>query len=181
MRALILSFLVALVPLLPVPATASEPVPPAVQFPLYQKDTDLGVHTLIVEAPDRAWGLRKIAADFDRRLAGVDIWARRGISCLPTVDCLKVRVENFGEYFDCGDGRVLRYAGCVWIPGTGVPWVLHLNTYYPKRKSVTCHEFAHALGLGHHEMEGCVGLGATSPSDLEIAVLEEWFSHHDAL
>lgn len=175
MRALILSFLVALAPLLPVPATASEPVQPAVVYPLVQKETDLGVHTLIVEAPAQAWGLRKIAADYDRRLAGVDIWARRGISCLPTVSCLRVQVADFGEAFDCGDGNVRPYAGCVWVTGTDEPWTMYLNAHYPKRKAVTCHEFGHALGLGHHDMPGCVGLGATSPSDLEIAVLEEWF------
>lgn len=147
-------------------ATSAEIIPTR---PLVQKSTDVGVHTIIIEAPSQALGIRRVAAYVDQQVAGIDIWARRGIVCDPDVTCIRVTVADYGPFPVETCGALRSWAGCALI-GDVDPWI-KLNTYFGTQQSVGCHELLHALGLDHHTGLGCVGLGGRLPSTLEIETL----------
>ena len=143
----------------------------AVDLP--QRPTDQGQHTIILEAPDEAWGIRAAARSFSRRVDGLVIRSGRGATCDQKVSCIRVFMGRFDH--ECGNlGR--RWYGCASI-GTdpGVIW-LDTETSSFSRRHRACHELGHALGLQHHEHAGCVGEGFRDlPSRHEIDALEAVF------
>lgn len=66
-----------------------------------QRTTDPRRHTIILEAPDDAWGMRAVAQRFDERVEGLVIRTDRGITCDVTVSCIRVHIGHFDQ--DCGD------------------------------------------------------------------------------
>lgn len=138
-----------------------------------QRPTDPGRHTIILEAPDHAWGMRAVAQDLTERVSGLVIRADRGITCDPAVSCIRVHIGHFDH--PCGQlGH--RWYGCASI-GTdpGVIW-LDTRTSTFSRRHKACHELGHALGLHHHEHQGCVGEGFLElPSELEVQALAAVF------
>ena len=140
---------------------------------LPQRPTDQGQHTIILEAPDDAWGIRAAARSFSRRVDGLVIRSNRGATCDQTVSCIRVFVGRFDH--DCGDlGR--RWYACSSI-GTdpGVIW-LDTRTSTLTRRNKACHELGHALGLRHHEHRGCLGAGfLVRPSGHEVRALDAVF------
>lgn len=165
-RALVVAIIIAVL----VPASAAAHVG-VVDMP--QRPTDPRRHTIILEAPHRAWGIRAVAQSFADRVPGLVIHADRGISCDPTVSCIQVHIGSF--HHSCGDlGH--RWYGCASI-GTdpGVIW-LDTSTSSFSRRHRACHELGHALGLEHHHHQGCVGEGFLDlPSDEEVDALAEVF------
>lgn len=138
-----------------------------------QRPTDPGKHTIILQAPDHVWGMRLVARDFSRRVAGLVIRADRGITCNERVSCIRVHVGQFDH--DCGQlGR--RWYGCASIGADpGVIW-LDTSTSIFSRRHRACHELTHALGLHHHGRRGCVGNGFLGlPSAYEVRALSAAF------
>lgn len=165
--------LLALALLLVLLATPSADAAVIRTFPLEQKPTDLGVHTIIIEAPRRAWGIRTAAAVIDRQVEGLDIWAKRGIRCMPTVTCIRVTKERWGitPERSCTGRLNETWVGCAQLGGTD-PYVW-LNASWRigryGRARIGCHELLHALGLDHHSLHGCLGSGpGRLPSRVEI-------------
>lgn len=138
-----------------------------------QRPTDLRRHTIILQAPDDAWGMRVVAQDFSERVDGLAIRTERGLTCDETVSCIRVHIGSFDH--DCGE-LGSRWYGCASI-GTD-PGVIWLDTETPvsSRMHRACHELTHALGLQHHEHRGCVGEGFLAlPSEFEVEALNAVF------
>jgi hypothetical protein len=138
-----------------------------------QRATDTGRHTIILEAPDDAWGMRIVADDLTRRIPGLSIRTERGITCDDKVSCIRVHIGKFDHA--CGSLGT-RWYGCASI-GTdpGVIW-LDTSTSTFSRRNEACHELGHALGLHHHTHRGCVGEGFLElASDYEVNALSAVF------
>lgn len=167
-RASVVSVLTCLCLAAPVSAAAHIGV---VDMP--QRPTDTGRHTIILQAPDDAWGMRAVAHHLTQRLPGLVIRTDRGITCNDDVSCIRVHIGHFDH--PCGQlGH--RWYGCASI-GTdpGVIW-LDTKTSTFSRRHKACHELGHALGLQHHEHQGCVGEGLLElPSDEEVQALDAVF------
>lgn len=150
---------------------------PRVLYPLVHQATDPGTLTVVIEAPDRAWGLRKVAANYDRRLDNVDIRAKRGISCTLYVECIRVEVGQYGRKMVCGHPGL--FYGCFYMYAEGPRWIALNESLTPEsmRKAIVCHELGHALGLDHHEGPGCVtGESTGRPSRAEIRTIDQRYA-----
>ncbi len=165
-RALVVAVVVALSA---VPTSAAAHIT-VVDMP--QRPTDPRRHTIILEAPDDAWGMRAAARSFTERVPGLAIRTDRGLTCDETVSCIRVHICRFDQ--PCGE--LDRWYGCASIGADpGVIW-LDTRTSPSSRRNEACHELGHALGLRHHEHRGCVGEGLPElPSEEEVAALATVF------
>lgn len=157
----------------PAPADAVEGI---ATYPLVQKATDAGVQTVIVQAPRKAWGLRKAATYIDARVNGLAINARPWARCRSDATCIRVTKGQFGTHptFMC-PGVI--WSGCSNIGGPDPHIYLNRTVGIPKGSTVGCHELLHALGLYHHTLGGCLDAAhpTTLPSDVEIQALQELY------
>lgn len=145
-------------------------------YPMTQKPTDAGVHTVIIEAPRKAWGLRRAAHIVDSQVPGLAIAARPWLRCNTNVTCIPVTMAAFGTAGDqppCGSPPVTLWAGCAQIGGTD-PWIA-LNVSVGFHPTYACHELLHALGMNHHTLGGCLSSNASIPSAAELQTLREMY------
>lgn len=163
MKTLLVALVAALALLvgLPAPAHADETAPapfvePQVVAPLYTTE-------VVVQAPRRSWGIRRAAREFDRSVPGVKIHAGRKDRCrdFPGATCVRVRIGKFTVARQHALAlRPIEWTGLATYP-TWNERVVYLNTRYihlhPSRYAVAAHEFAHVLGLNHHDRPGVVG------------------------
>lgn len=154
------------------PAAAAE------TFPLFQKFGDRGQHTVIVEAPRQAYGLRLVARRVDRRVDNLRIVAHRGADCRRNVTCIKMRVRHYGSSVRCLN--VVDPRACAQVGGIDPFIRVNSARRSALNQRIMCHEFLHALGLHHHGRSGCVAGGVTPgdpryPSRYELRVLDRLF------
>lgn len=161
MKTLFVALVAALASLvtLPAPSLADEPSPfvePAVVSPLYTTQ-------VVVQAPRNSWGLRQAARDFERFVPGVEIVAKPGARCknYPGATCVRVQIGDFSvERQHRLALQPVEWTGLATFPAWNER-VVYLNTrtihLHPSRYAVAAHEFAHVLGLNHHDRPGVVG------------------------
>lgn len=150
---------IAAIILIPTPAHAIETTA------MEQKSSDRGAHTVIVQAPRKAYGLRTVIRRVNDGTPGLHVSSGR---CRASVTCIRVTVRNYGRTVWCGP--VEAYRGCAQIGGTD-PFV-RANTYWALDRDLMCHELLHALGLHHHNGRGCLGDNDQSlPSRPELRTL----------
>lgn len=138
---------------------------------LWQRATDKGQHTIILELPKNAWGMKDVARDYSRRIDGLVIRTDR--KCNEKVSCIRVQTGRY--LFSCGGDN--NWEGCSGVADDpGIIWLDNSAPKY-KRKKLACHELGHALGLHHHNHGGCVGRtnGALKANRAEIAALNRRF------
>lgn len=130
---------------------------------------------VVVEAPRAAWGIRPVIRDV-RREVGLDIIARRGVTCAqyPERRCLTVHKGAY-EW-----GEVGKYA----YDGLN-EYTIRLNTRAMAqyngafKQEAAAHEFGHFLGFAHHaDNVGVMGVRWNSydrHSPAEYRVLRSYY------
>lgn len=130
--------------------------------------------TVVMEAPEHAWGIRPVANQISDKVDGLEILSDRGISCsdYPDAACIQVKKRLINP----------DYVGEYW-PNEAGQRQIRFNTYYQwfydysGRQSTACHELLHALGFDHHSGHGCVGnYTERRPNLNEYIVLQDWYS-----
>lgn len=174
------------------PASADDyTAEPTIAFPVYRPATApaAGDTVIQLEAPGRAWGIRKAARAMDAEIPGLTIRTTGTCTSDPTAVCVRVEIGTYVPERQAAMSGLpgAQWTGLCYCAPTG-PRVIYLNRYRQKgwllgrEKKVdsATHEFGHALGLGHHESEGVTSTGNPSVdgqlSAAEVAVLTDWFS-----
>lgn len=114
---------------------------------------------VLLTGPRYIWGMRDTARNLDERLPGTRIYFRGEH---PGATKIEVRFV---------DHLPRNYGGITyWCQD---PVVIELNPIWgPGNKRLAAHEFAHAMGLDHHEQPGVVGsTGGVYLSNVEVAAL----------
>lgn len=176
--------------LITTPAHADDPWEPTVEYPLYRPDGAPADAEAVVqlEAPGRAWGIRRAARAVDAQVPGLTIRTTGTCAANPTAACVRVELGTYDlqRQAEMAGELGLAWRGMCSCAESGAR-AIYLNRYTgpggiilrEQRESTANHELAHALGLGHHGSDGATGADtATSGtfSAAEIAVLTDWYA-----
>lgn len=105
------------------------------------------INTLVIEGPNRAWGLRYVAEHVDDRVPRFNIISKQGVQCssYTGVMCVKVVIDYYGATGWHGTAALGAWTRTITF-----------NESYGKSQHVACHEFMHVMGLDHNPYQGCV-------------------------
>lgn len=116
---------------------------------------------MVLEGPNDIWGMRRVAAQLDKKIDEIRILRRKGITCAdrPRAACVTVRFVHLPR---AGwDGQALITEVRVDDRWVITDMEIQLNSASRHRgvpkQFYACHEFLHTWGLDHHEASGCVG------------------------
>lgn len=165
-----------------------------------------GTKHIVIEAPDQAWGLRSVARRMDEQLPSLRIHARKGLTAddWPNGIHVQVNIGRYGDPMVVGYAEASpRFAdppatsspipyfrkGYWRVKGRRYMWLnedIDTSPFYTDpgvqfdmnsvRKWHAAHEFAHTLGLGHHNYPGIMGGRSIDQHDLssdEAAAIED--------
>lgn len=151
------------------------------QFPA--ADADHPARFVLV-APRYAWGIRHVARYVDRRVPGIRIHRKFGLTCDDVPErrsCIVVEPRNYGK--TAWGGQVVGVGEPVQrvqLNTWHLPW--YLRVY---RQRAAGHELMHALGMDHHAGPGIVGAYSTwrnneprFPVQLEVDVLRAYYGQY---
>ncbi len=191
-RAIVLAAMLVAIPLAP-PAHADSATPT-----LYHPPSRIGGTAdveLMIEAPARAWGIRRSAKHYDAHIDGLTIHTRGSCAERPLAICVRVHIASFSdeEMLTISHGLAPYWNGLVnydlaierEFDIATSPRSIYLNTRSvpggPTGALIARHELGHVLGLDHHSakvgvMVGASGGGTMWPSTAEIATLQAWYA-----
>lgn len=140
----------------------------------------------VLVGPRNLWGMRRTAKYVDRRVEGLRIHRKYGLTCESVPNrtaCITVIPDNYGHtgWFGRAENLTLDYM------------IIRLNSYYREaepyrdmyRQRTASHELLHPLGFTHHKQVGVVGIYGPRlyeplmPSDIEIQVLRAWYNYKE--
>lgn len=164
--------------LLGAPAQADSTTP-AVRVPL-QKIGDTVDVEVMLQAPLKAWGIRRAAKFYDAQVDGLTIHTRGTCAARPQAVCSRVVIGNYSseQMLAISHGLAADWHGFVDYQvdsaGRASSRTIYLNSRYGFSRVVTMHELGHVLGLDHHD--GGEGVMVTTdldpvPSTAELDVL----------
>lgn len=173
--------------LLAAPAHADSTTP-TLEYPLSRVGDTVDVEVM-VQAPTKAWGIRRAAKFYDAQVDGLTIHTRGTCAARPQAVCVRVIVDDYSpEEMLALDPSGSYWHGLTALGATERTIYLNLAGSVPNARWMDLrtarHELGHALGLAHHDgTEGVMvtepkGGGEISlwPSTAELDALRAWYA-----